>query len=120
MNIIHLLIDNGADPNQCCDELSPLFYAALCPEREELFNILIKAGADINKEIRDNGSTILHTLIEHYSRGALKLGKDDFSALLCQLIEKGAKSDYMNHEGKYPMDYAKDPDIKEIVNFGMD
>ncbi len=107
VTVMKLLKDKGADPNiAATDHTTPLMVAAGVgwsdgqshgnqAEAPEAINLCIQWGGDVNAK-NDVGYTALH--------GAAFRGANDVVKLL---VEKGARMDVKNQEGKLPVNMAE-------------
>ena len=106
---VRLLLDNGADPNVCCEYVNgsracwfhPLYYAA----HPDIVNMLIDAGADMNAQNRwlfDTETALLRAAYYQPSVGEL-------------LIERGANVDMTDETNCTALYRALSLDHYELV-----
>jgi ankyrin repeat protein/L-ascorbate metabolism protein UlaG (beta-lactamase superfamily) len=95
LELVKILVDNGAKVNLFNSEgLPPMYYAIRSGDRE-MVAYLLDHGAFLNVKESRLGTTELHM--------AAALGYEDISALL---IERGSSLEIKDNEGKTPLDYA--------------
>lgn len=111
VDLVRLLVDAGADVN-ARDKFSntPL---RMCASNAQSFatletfkqsvQILIDAGADINSGTTIN-TTSLHSVVKWGNIDAVKF-----------MLERGADPNIRTTKGELPIDFAKDPQIRELL-----
>jgi len=108
IDIMKLLIENGADPNVSVCGLSPL-QKALNKKDIDLFEYLLKHGADINAKI--NGKTLLMKLVSRNAKENLPLLK--------KMLDLGADINLTDMEGHNVLTYVDDyrDDTSDVIEF---
>ena len=110
VTMVETLLARGVNPNIHMNTGASLLCSSLFQYKSiEIAKLLIKHGADVN----DNKSywrlsppdvTLLH-------RAAM----DDDKEIITLLLEHGANKAVVDSDGKKPGDYAKNPDIKALL-----
>lgn len=112
--MVHCLVRLGANINQVDDEMGlTSFYLAINYVSEELLDVLIEAGSDMNQKTTD-GSTVMHFAVaaEPFSeRPRLKK--------LEKVIAAGADIQAQDHEGRNALHIAIENGYKEVFGFLM-
>ena len=132
--VVQLLLENGADVNMLDCWKTPLSYA-VTEGNENLVNLLLSAGAEIDKRNYEGATPlayaalhgkrkIVHILLHNGadpnaqdSEGKTPLHHAsimDRTDVVFQLLEAGAKPDIVDKKGNLWMDYAFDGAIEEI------
>ena len=95
--IIHLLIESGANPNLCSTDGTTALHWAAFSDDSELVKILIEAGARVEAEQPEDGDTSLHVASEHSNLKIVKL-----------LLEAGGESalNRFNYVARTPLMWA--------------
>jgi ankyrin repeat protein len=101
---IQLLLKHGADINETDRDRITALHIAATYGKKDAADALIKAGADVNIQQKGSGFTPLHTAAYYQNIPILSL-----------LLEKGAKTDIVNNEGKTALDVAKNMKRGAIV-----
>lgn len=119
IEIIHLLIKNGANVNFCCDNGTTILMEAMKRINGfELAKILVANGADVNHKDKNQNSCIFHLDGEYHVAEYLL---DDILRLL---LDNGADINAKNNMGMTPlMHYAlkgEDRLVKILLENGAD
>ncbi|MDR2812419.1 MAG: ankyrin repeat domain-containing protein [Puniceicoccales bacterium] len=100
VEIIKLLIENGADPNQirsdCYGYLTSPVKRAVRWEKTNAVELLIENGADLFQKY-DNGNTLLHEAIEN------NFASDRSLATVKLLLDQGLDPNAKNDDGRVPL-----------------
>lgn len=97
LEIVKILLENGADPDGWCKYNCPLACAAGRTNSVEIAKLLIKFGANINKQDGISRDTPLSMCILERNVEMVKL-----------LLDNGADSSIRVREGKTLIEYAKE------------
>ena len=138
IDIIKLLLDNGADVNfRDENRNTPFLYAALYSDNIELFDMLKEYGADINALNVINANAVMAAVYNGYNilEKLIKMGINinnqntgGWSALMSValdkkplemaklLIDNGADINIKNKSDKTALDIAKEVDYKEMAD----
>jgi ankyrin repeat protein len=139
-NVVRLLLFMGADVEERgWHNMTPLLYAAWCSSLT-IAKILVEAGADM-KARDENGWTVLHypacwgdvKLVQFLlDNGALELldvtdnngdtplhraATNNHLPVAQMLVERGARVNAKNEEGKTPYQLARDEDNPEVAKY---
>ncbi len=105
--VVRFLLNNGADVNGKGSSVPPI-YAAAQSGHFEIVRILADSGADINRQDRKTGRTAL-------MGAALHAKNDSQLEIVRMLVEKGARPQIRDQNGKTALDYAKQYGNAEII-----
>lgn len=107
LNVIKLMIENGADMNHITDALgnTPL-HIAVERARGAIIKLLIEAGAFINATNKDL-DTPLHLIGKFENSDDDEIDDDDFYYTAELLIKSGADLTAKNADGKTPLGLVK-------------
>ena len=98
----------GGDVTDAASDLTPLMVSARAGKLDELLKCI---GAGASVFARDaRGATALH-----HAAGAAD------AALLCQaLLDRGARADTCDDEGRLPADMAIDSNVRELLTVALE
>ena len=91
IDVVKILLDEGADPNKKYVERTLLIMAIL-RNNSKIIDLLLEAGADLNVE-HESGSTLLHLAARHCYKDAVEA-----------LLARGADPHKVNKKGESPLD----------------
>src|SRR5204863_8791639 len=104
-DLIPVLLQAGADPNQACpNQITPLYIACLTGNGPTV-KLLLDAGADVNGR-SSNGAT---------PAIAVAVAEDDAAFILRQLIRHGADINAADPSGYTPLMYAAERGQADLV-----
>ena len=104
IDLLMLLIDNGADIFDFDDEGVSIFDLSVTYNNIEMVNFLISKGLDVNKTTRRSGFTAL--------MAAACYGRVEIAKIL---LEKGAKQETIDAKGFTAMDFARKMNKKSVL-----
>jgi len=104
IDLLMLLIDNGADMFDFDDEGVSIFDLSVTYNNIEMVNFLISKGLDVNKTTRRSGFTAL--------MAAACYGRVEIAKIL---LEKGAKQETIDAKGFTAMDFARKMNKKSVL-----
>ena len=108
-DIVKVLLEAGADLNAIDLKMkSTAAHKAAYMGRPEVMKLLIKAGIDKNAQGPYNGYTPLHDAIWHGHQ-------DGHRETIHILLEAGVRLDLRTHNGKTPLELAKELGFDDIV-----
>ena len=107
--IVAMLIEAGADVNERSKSGATVLILAVNSSRNQLVDILLRSGAEINAAEEFSGSTALARAVEIKDMETVK-----------QLIEAGADLEMTDKSGNTPLMIAKSERSEEIVKLLTD
>jgi hypothetical protein len=128
LEIAELLISRGADLDAEDPDYSTPLYLAAEQGHPKVVEFLISKGAEVNVKSSRWGYTPLHraawgpvTLRKHFGAGEEGTVSEadlngNYLEIVGMLLEKGAKVDVLDNDGKTPLDQAIKNSEKEIVD----
>jgi uncharacterized protein len=104
IEIVDLFFSKGVDPNVRWTRFTPMSAAAMCSS-PKFVEMMIERGCDINYPAENGNSPLVACSLRgsENRNPAVRGGQEDVARLL---IERGAKVDHANVEGKTALDYA--------------
>lgn len=137
LEIINFLLDLGANVNGCCSTYSSsALYYAIQSKRDDIIDILLKQGANINQAYRDNRSPLecavlendfksLEKLLKYGSQNGVKIDinyllhaaliTEDISTEIIEMIIKEGADVNNNSRGTYPLEVALESERQDII-----
>lgn len=103
IEVVKLLISEGADVNVGAEDIPALVYAIVYGQTE-IARFLLANGADPNLQGRQSGIPILHMAVYGGNTGLVDL-----------LVQKGIDVNTKDRRGKTTMDWAKQYDKEEMI-----
>ena len=107
--IVAMLIEAGADVNERDENGTPALNTAVRFRRNQLIDILLRSGAEINAADESSGRTALALAVEIKDTETVK-----------QLIEAGANLEMTDTWGNTPLMTARSKGLEEIVKLLTD
>ncbi|OFZ68709.1 MAG: hypothetical protein A2451_13895 [Bdellovibrionales bacterium RIFOXYC2_FULL_39_8] len=96
MEVAKLLLEKGADPNKkSATGSNALFYAVLLHRNNNLLNLFIKFGANLNDTYHDNGESLLHIALEN--------GRSNAGQIFETLVKSGLNINAQDKSGYTPL-----------------
>ena len=103
MDLIMLLIDNGADIFEIDDEGVSIFDMAITYDNVEIVDYILDKGIDVNKTMRRSGFTALMAAACY---GRVEIAK--------KLLEHGANQNISDNKGFTAVDFARKMKKKSV------
>ena len=100
--IVSLLLNRGADPNEANQEEETALWKAIQYGQTEIYHLLLKHGADIRPKSR--GMTLLHWAVIHYQS---KIAKD--------LLERGVPPEALDEHGYTAFGWADSSNRQDLA-----
>ncbi|RUS78391.1 hypothetical protein EGW08_013839 [Elysia chlorotica] len=120
LDMVKLLVENGACVNRIPPEQSPLITALECNCNLDVLCYLLEHGADVNEEGDVKANTPLHALFGRYPERADKNRID----LLDVFLKAGADPNKANFDGKTALHLATRHNdlksVKQLIDAGAD
>ena len=104
IDLLMLLIDNGADIYDFDEEGVSVFDIAITYDNLELVNYIISKGIDVNKTMRRSGFT---SLMAASCYGRVEITK--------RLLQEGANQEALDSKGFNAMDFARKMNKKSVL-----
>lgn len=104
MDLLMLLVDNGADIFDFDEEGVSIFDMAITYDNIEMVNFLIEKGIDVNKTMRKSGFTALMAAACY---GRVEIAK--------RLVEEGVNQNAVDSKGFCASDFARKMNKKSVL-----
>lgn len=124
VDVVHLLIDNGADVGARTDTGSTALHLAAKGKKTSLVELLIHSGANVNAK-RNDGENLLHSAMDINTGGAMNIFKhtDDadiaditvINDIIRILLENGAYINAMDNRGETALHLAAGKKMDVVV-----
>ena len=115
---IRELLESGADVHAADRNGVTALHHAVRFRSPAAVSTLIEYGADVNRACRKSGSTPLHRAVTATGAPGTAGRRVEAVEIVRLLIRAGADPTIRNKLDKVPLDYAKDPEIRQLLGAG--